>query len=213
MTTETAPRVLIADDHAHTRAGLRMALEAAGFDVCGEAATGRRAVELAQELRPELALLDIQMPDGNGISAAYEITESLPDTVVVMLTYSRDEEDLFGALRAGATGYLLKEMDPDRLGPSLHAALAGEVTFPRSLMSRVVGLFAEPKGRRRQAGGAELTGREQEVAELLREGTSTDAIANRLSMSPTTVRVHISNIVKKLRVGSREEAAELLKRM
>lgn len=201
----------MADDHAHTRAGLRLALEADGFDVCGEAATGRRAVELALELRPEAALLDIHMPDGNGISAAYEITESLPETVVIMLTYSRDDADLFGSLRAGASGYLLKDTDPDRLGPALRAALAGEVTFPRSLMSSVVGAFGRGKGGSQHPGSASLTERESEVAALLREGASTDTIADRLSMSPTTVRVHISNIVKKLRVGSREEAANLLK--
>src|SRR4051794_3176665 len=209
--SEPRVRVLVADDHAHTRAGIRMSLEADGFDVCAEAATGRRAVELAKEHAPDVALLDIQMPDGTGTWAAYEITESLPDTIVVMLTYSREPDDLFGALRAGASGYLLKDTDPDRLGPALRAALAGEVTFPRSLMSRIVEAF-EQAPRRKAASDvtATLTEREQQVAEQLREGASTDAIAAGLSMSPTTVRVHISNIVKKLRVQSREEAARLL---
>lgn len=204
---EPAIRVLVADDHAHTRAGIRMGLEGDGFDVCAEAATGRRAVDLALEHKPDIALLDIQMPDGNGIWAAYEITEALEDTVVVMLTYSRDEADLFAALRAGASGYLLKDTDPERLSPALRAALAGEVTFPRSLMSRVVGSFERPSTGSVAAG---LTDREREVADLLRDGTTTESIAQSLGMSPTTVRVHISNIVKKLRVGSREEAARLL---
>ncbi len=203
-------RVLVADDHAHTRAGIRAALVGDGFDVCAEAATGRRAVELAVEHKPDVALLDIQMPDGTGVWAAYEITEALPGTVVVMLTYSRDEDDLFASLRAGASGYLLKDTDPDRLAPALRAALAGEVTFPRSLMSRVVGAFAGD----RRTGSADLTSgltdREREVADLLRQGAATDAIADALGMSTTTVRVHISNIVKKLRVGSRDEAARLL---
>lgn len=208
---ETPIRVLIADDHAHTRAGIRIALEADGFDVCAEAATGRRAVELAREQHPEVALLDIHMPDGNGIEAAYEITESQPKIVVVMLTYSREDDDLFGALRAGASAYLLKDTDPDRLAPALRAALAGEVTFPRSLMSRIVGTLDE-RGRRGQAADitSGLTDREREVAALLRDGSSTEQIAAALRMSPTTVRVHISNIVKKLRVDSREEAARLL---
>lgn len=210
--TERPVRVLIADDHAHTRAGIRIALEADGFDVCAEAATGRRAVELALEHRPEVALVDIQMPDGTGIWAAYEITEALPETVVVMLTYSRADDDLFASLRAGAVGYLLKDTDPDRLAPTLRAALAGEVTFPRSLMSRIVHAFDRPPPRTASVTDG-LTEREQQVAELLRAGSSTDAIAGNLSMSPTTVRVHISNIVKKLRVSSREEAAEILREM
>jgi DNA-binding NarL/FixJ family response regulator len=215
MPTSTEPRVrvLIADDHAHTRAGIRMALEADGFEVCAEAATGRKAVELAKEYRPEVALLDIQMPDGTGIWAAYEITEELPETVVVMLTYSREDDDLFGSLRAGAVGYLLKDTDPERLAPTLRAALAGEVTFPRSLMSRIVGAFEQPRRRKPVSVTDGLTEREQEVAELLRRGSSTEAIAETLAMAPTTVRVHISNIVKKLRVGSRAEAARLLKGM
>lgn len=206
-------RVVVADDHAHTRSGIRMALEGDGFEVCGEAATGRRAVEVAVEQRPDVALLDIHMPDGTGIWAAYEITEALPETVVVMLTYSREDEDLFGSLRAGAAGYILKDTDPERLAPTLRAALAGEVTFPRSLMSRIVDAFEPPRRRKAASITDGLTEREQQVAELLRAGSSTDAIAESLEMSPTTVRVHISNIVKKLRVDSREEAARLLKDM
>jgi DNA-binding NarL/FixJ family response regulator len=203
-------RVLIADDHAHTRAGIRLALERDGFDVCAEASTGRRAVQLALEHRPAVALLDVHMPDGDGIWAAYEITESLPDTVAVMLTFSREDDDLFGSLRAGAAGYLLKDTDPDRLGPALRAALAGEVTFPRSLMSKVIGAFDERSSRLRPEVTAGLTDREREVAEMLRDGASTDVIAETLGLSATTVRVHISNIVRKLRVGSRAEAAQLL---
>lgn len=210
MQAERAVRVLIADDHAHTRAGIRMALEADGFDVCAEAPTGRRAVDLVREHQPNVALLDIHMPDGSGIWAAYEITEMAPDTVVVMLTYSREDEDLFGSLRAGASAYLLKDTDPDRLAPALRAALAGEVTFPRSLMSRIVHAFDDGATRRRKVTDG-LTEREREVADLLRNGSSTEQIAATLAMSPTTVRVHISNIVKKLRVGSREEAARLLR--
>jgi len=211
MATEPTRRVLIADDHAHTRAGIRMALETAGFDVCADAATGRRALELALEYRPDVALLDIHMPDGSGIWAAYEITDALPDTVVVMLTYSREDEDLFGSLRAGAVGYLLKDTDPDRLVPALMSALAGEVTFPRSLMSRIVDAFESPPEKKAPDITDGLTVREREVAALLRDGAATEAIATSLGMSPTTVRVHIANIVKKLRVDSREAAAQLLK--
>lgn len=206
-------RVLIADDHAYTRAGIRQALETEGFEVVGEVATGRRAVEEALAHKPDIALLDIQMPDGTGTWAAYEITQALPDTAVVMLTYSRTDQDVFDSLRAGACGYLVKDMDPDRLGPALRNVLAGEVVFPRSLMQKVTEHFRGRArgGRRARSSGETLTERETEVANLMCEGASTDEIATRLAMSPVTVRVHISNIVRKLRVTNREEAVELLK--
>lgn len=208
--TDERVRVLIADDHAHTRAGIRVALEAEGFEVCAEASSGKRAVALARETNPTIALLDIHMPDGGGIEAAYEITQHNPATLVVMLTYSREDEDLFGALRAGAAAYLLKDTDPDRLAPALRAALVGEVTFPRSLMTKVVRHFDEP-AQPDATPTSPLTDREREVADRLRTGAGTEAIAAELGMSQTTVRVHISNIVRKLRVGSREEAMQLLR--
>lgn len=203
-------RVLVADDHAYTRAGIRLALEQDGFEVCGEAATGRRAVEEVLATTADIALLDIHMPDGTGVWAAYEITEASPQTAVVMLTYSRDDDDLFSALRAGASGYLLKDMDPDRLGTSLRSILAGEAVFPRSLMTKVAGHFTEPTGQRAEP-AQQLTAREAQVGDMLCTGATTDEIAEQLSMSAVTVRVHISNIVKKLRVANRDEAAELLR--
>ena len=207
--TEAATRVLVADDHAYTRAGIRLALERDGFEVCAEAATGRRALEQAIETRPDIALLDIHMPDGSGVWAAFEISEALPQTLIVMLTYSREDDDVFGSLRAGACGYLLKDMDPDRLGASLRNVVDGEVVFPRSLMNKIVDQFA-PAVDRSAPEQPTLTAREAEVADLLCTGASTDDIAAQLSMSAVTARVHISNIVKKLRVSSREEAVQLL---
>ena len=202
-------RVLIADDHAYTRAGIRLALEDEGFQVCAEASTGRRALEEAIGTQPDIALLDVHMPDGTGVWAAEEITSKLPQTTVVMLTYSRDDEDLVTSLRAGASGYLLKDMDPDRLGVSLRNVLAGEMVLPRSLMTKVVDhVVVEPraKGAAHQA----LTAREVEVADLLCAGYSTEEIADELEMSAVTARVHISNIVKKLGVADRDEAVQLL---
>ncbi len=205
-------RVVVADDHPPTRAGIRESLEADGFEVCAEAATGRGAVESVVATRPDIALLDITMPDGTGIEAAAAISSVLPDTTVIMLTYSRDDRDLFESLKAGAQGYLVKEMDPDQLGAALRGALAGEAALSRSLMATVVEEF-----RRRSEGtvpGRErvprLTEREWEVAELLRAGASTEAIARQLSLAPTTVRVHVMNIVKKLRVEDRSAAVRLL---
>jgi DNA-binding NarL/FixJ family response regulator len=210
--TEPEPlRVVVADDHAPTRAGVKASLETDGFVVVGECASARQAVELATHHRPDVALLDIHMP-GNGIAAARELTATLPECAVVMLTYSRDEDDLFDSLRAGARGYLLKDMDPDRLGAALRGVLSGEAALPRSLMAMVLDEF---RGRQRRRGlvrsnrAGSLTSREWEIFDLLREGLSTEEIAGRLFVSPGTVRVHVSSVMKKLRVGSRDEAIRL----
>jgi DNA-binding NarL/FixJ family response regulator len=201
-------RVLVADDHAPTRAGVRGSLDAEGFEVVGEASNARAVVALAVELRPDVVLMDIHMP-GGGIAAADEISRELPDCAVVMLTYSRDDDDLFDSLRAGARGYLLKDMDPDRLGSALRGVLAGEAALPRSLVSKVLEEF-EGRSRRklfmRAQRPTQLTSREWEIMELLREGLSTEEVATRLFVTPGTVRVHVSSVLKKLRVGDRASA-------
>jgi len=205
-------RVLVADDHAPTRAGVRASLDAEGFDVVGEASNGRKAIELTNELKPDVCLLDIHMP-GGGIAAADEISRSLPDCAVVMLTYSRDDDDLFDSLRAGARGYLLKDMDPDRLGPALHGVLAGEAALPRSLVSRVLEEFQGRSKRKlfiKRQRPTQLTSREWAVMELLREGLSTEEVAGRLFVAPGTVRVHVSSVLKKLRVPDRASAIRVL---
>lgn len=206
-------RVLVADDHAPTRAGVRGSLDAEGFEVVGEAANARQAVEQAMALAPDVCLLDIHMPGGGGIAAAHEISRTLPDCAVVMLTFSRDDDDLFDSLRAGARGYLLKDMDPDRLGPALHGVLAGEAALPRSLVSRVLEEF---QGRTRRKlfvkaqRPTQLTSREWEIMELLRDGLSTEEVAQRLFVAPGTVRVHVSSVLKKLRVPDRASAIRAL---
>ncbi|WP_339571101.1 response regulator [Pseudokineococcus sp. 5B2Z-1] len=130
-------RVVVVDDHAALRGGVRAALEADGFTVVAEGATARRAVELAVEHEPDVLLLDVHMP-GSGVAAAQEVSRRLPGTAVVMLTASQDEEDLLGSLRAGARGFLLKDMDPARLGAALRGVLAGEAALPRALVARVL---------------------------------------------------------------------------
>jgi DNA-binding NarL/FixJ family response regulator len=204
--------VLVADDHLGLRTGTRIALEDGGFMICAEAADGPGAVEAALRERPDVCLIDVVMP-GGGIEAAARIAAALPDTAIVMLTVSDDEEHLFGAIRAGASGYLLKDMDPDRLPAALRGVLAGEAAFPRRLVTRVVEEFSERQRRRvpLPAGGrAELTGREWETLELLRAGNTTSATARRLGISEVTVRRHISEAVRKLRVPDRRAAMELL---
>jgi len=204
--------VVVADDHAPTRTGVRVSLEAQGFRVVAEAASASAAVAAAREHQPEICLLDIHMP-GNGIAAAAEIARELPSVAVVMLTFSREDADLFDALRAGARGYLIKDMDPDRLGPALLGVLAGEAALPRSLVGRVLDEFRTRPGRKLFSAArrpAELTRREWEIMELLRSGLSTEEVAARLFVSPGTVRVHISSVLKKLQVKSRAEALKLL---
>jgi DNA-binding NarL/FixJ family response regulator len=209
--TETLS-VLIADDHPAVRTGVRRALEAGGLNVCAEVANAEDAVEAALRQRPDLCLLDVRMP-GGGIWAAKEIREHLDDTIIVMLTVCSDEDELFEALRAGASGYLLKDMDPGRLPALLRAAVLGEAPLPPNLVARLIDEF-RTRGRRRFVGlserhSIELTTREFEVLELLRNGLSTADIAERLFISRITVKRHISSVMKKLDVPSRDEAVRL----
>jgi DNA-binding NarL/FixJ family response regulator len=205
--------VLLADDHPPTRAAVRGALEEDGFEVCAEVGDASAAVAAAVAERPQVCLLDIRMP-GNGIAAAAEISARLPETSIVMLTVSRDDGDLFDALRAGASGYLLKDVDPDRLPDALRGVLAGEAALPGSLVARLVDEFRERGPRRRlpllrEERGAELTSREWEVLEFLRRGLTTGEIAERLFISQVTVRTHVASILRKLRVPDRKAAIKL----
>jgi len=157
--------------------------------------------------------MDIAIP-GGGIPATREITRRQPETAVVMLTASTDRQDLIDSIRAGAAGYLLKDMDPERLSLALRGVLAGETAIPRQLMAQLI-QDLQTHGRRRTVvgkdGRAELTGREFEVLELLCDELTTAAIAERLSISAVTVRRHSSEIVRKLGVGDRDEAIALVK--
>ena len=201
-------RVLIADDHVPTRDDIRRALEAdARFAVCAEAGDAPLAIEAAVRESPELCILDVHMP-GGGVAAAWEISSRLPRTKIVMLTVSSDDADLFASLRAGASGYLLKDMDPDELPNALGDVLNGEAALPPSLVARVIGEFRDRSPRRRAVlphdGYETLTSREWQVLDLLRQGLSTAAIARRLVLSPVTVRSHVNNILRKVRAPSRE---------
>jgi DNA-binding NarL/FixJ family response regulator len=207
--TETT--VLIADDHPPTRAAIRAALDGHGFDVCAECADAESAIDAATRLRPEVCLLDIRMP-GSGIAAAARIASRLPDSSIVMLTVSHDEADFFDALRVGATGYLLKDTDPRQLPALVRRVIHGEGVLSPSLVVRLIEEFRE-RGRRRRitvggGQGVELTSREWEVLDLLRQGLSTSEIAGRLFIAPVTVRTHVSAILRKLRVSDRDAALQ-----
>jgi DNA-binding NarL/FixJ family response regulator len=189
-----------------------MALEREGIEVCAAVANARDAVEAALRERPDVCLLDVRMP-GGGTSAAAGITSKLPGTVVLMLTVSRDEEDLFDSLRQGASGYLLKDMEPTGLPRAVRAAFAGEGALPRTLVARLIEEF-RGGGRVRKLpvqlrGRPALTPREWEVLDLLCEGAGTAEIARRLFLSRVTVRRHVSNILGKLGASSRGEATRL----
>jgi DNA-binding NarL/FixJ family response regulator len=217
MSSDGRPRqalatVLVASAQAATRAGLVRSLEGEGFSIVGASSDADEAIERALRCRPDVCLLDTRMP-GSGIRAAREISERLPGSAVVMLATSESDADLFDGLRAGASGYLLMDTDPRRLPHALRGVLAGEAAIPRRLVARLVEEFRS-QGRRRRlahgAGRAELTGREWEVLELVRDGLTTREAAARLFVSPVTVRRHLSAITSKLAVADRAAAVRLL---
>jgi len=208
----TPIRLVMADDNARIRSQVRAALEAGGCEVLAEGASAEEAVELALRHRPDVVLLDIHMP-GNGIQAAQQISRSLPQTAIVMLTRSKEDDDLFDSLRAGASGYLLKGADPATLADSLRGVLIGEAAMPPHLVTRIMQEFRGPSRRRflrKSAAADKLSSREWEVMEMLSQGHSTEEVASRLFVSPTTVRVHVSSVLRKLRVKDRESAFRLL---
>jgi DNA-binding NarL/FixJ family response regulator len=205
--------VLIADDNARMRAIVRDALEAdGGFVVCGEAADADGAVAVTEAESPDVCLVDINMP-GGGIAAVGRITAARPATRTIVLTVSRQDNDLFDALRAGADGYLLKGSDEMLIAESIRRVVAGEATLPGTLVARLVEEFRDREARRvpiANGQSARLTGREWDVLELLREGLTTAEMANRLYVSQTTVRSHVAAVLRKLRVPDRDAAIRLL---
>jgi len=207
-------RVLVADDHPPTRALVREALEGHGFVVVAEAGDATAAVAAARRERPDICLLDVRMP-GGGIRATIEIVSAVPDTTVVIYTVSQTDADLFDALRAGASGYLLKYTDPARLPIALQGVLRGEAALPRTLVARLIEEFRQRERRRRLPlrgrRGVDLTSREWEVLELMRQGLTTAQMAERLYVSQVTIRTHISSILRKLGVPDRAAAIRLLK--
>jgi DNA-binding NarL/FixJ family response regulator len=208
-------RVLIADDHAPTREDVRRALEGdERFSICAVVADAVEAVQAALRERPDVCLLDIWMP-GSGLAAVWEIESRLPQVKIVMLTVSEEDTDIFAALRAGAHGYLLKTMNLKRLPDALHGVCFGEAAMPRALVTRVLEQFHERGPRWRSLAAAEtgerLTSREWEVLELLAQRRSTAEIAQRLVLSASAVRAHITSIVRKLAVADRAAAAELFR--
>jgi DNA-binding NarL/FixJ family response regulator len=203
-------RVLIADDHAPTRDDVRRALTKGGIEVCAEAADAAHAVQRALDTKPDICLLDLRMP-GGGVAAAWEIAARLPTTKIVVLTVSDDDSSLFGALRAGAVGYLVKDIDLSILPKELRDVADGKAAIPRSLVARMVKQFHATDPRFRTTTvvgelGVRLTSREWDVLAGLADGLSTREIGRRLQLKQSGVRAHISAVVRKLGVKDREEA-------
>jgi DNA-binding NarL/FixJ family response regulator len=200
-------RVLIADDHGIVREGLRAVLgPEPGMEVVGEAATGKVVVERAAELRPDVILMDIQMPQINGIEATRRIVEANPDVGVVVLTMFEDDDSVFSAMRAGARGYVLKGAPPSQILKVLRAVAGGEAYFGPEIARRLMSFFSQPTPASPAETFPELTSREVEILDLIAQGHSNAKIAARLFVSPKTVGNHISHIFTKLQVADRSHA-------
>jgi len=202
-----ATRILIADDHALFRYGLKALLaRAEGFEVVGEAASGEEAVKKTAQVRPQIVLMDIQMPQMNGIEATRRVVEHNPAIGVVMLTMFGDDDSVFAAMRAGARGYVLKGADAEEVLKVVRAVGKGEAHFGPEIAKRLMGFFSAPKASPPLEAFPELTAREAEVLDLIARGRGNAEIARQLYVSPKTVRNHISNIFTKLQVADRAHA-------
>ncbi len=211
-------RVLIADDHALFRDGLASLLGAWGHDVVGQAADGEEAVDRARALRPDLVLMDVRMPRCTGLEATRRLAGEMPGTAIVILTASEDEDDLFEAIKAGARGYVLKDVEAPALRAMIEGVARGEAAISPITAARILTELARPSvpgaggggggGRAGAAGGPDaLTEREREVLELVVAGLRNKEIAATLGISENTAKYHLRNILDKLHAESRTEVA------
>lgn len=200
-------RILVADDHALFRSGLRALFGSVpDTEVAGEAADGEEAVAKTAELRPDVVLMDIQMPGINGIEATRRIAESIPGVGVVVVTMFKDDDSVFAAMRAGARGYVLKGADQDEILRVIRAVAGGEALFGKEIAERLMTFFSATQKADPAVAFPELTAREREVLDLIARGLGNAEISTRLYLSPKTVRNHISNIFTKLQVADRAQA-------
>ena len=207
MSVSTTPtiRVMLVDDHAMVRRGLATFIKVFDdLELAGEAASGEAAIQLCAQLAPDVVLMDIVMPEMDGVTATRAIRQQFPEVQVVALTSFKDKGLVQDALQAGAIGYLLKDVSADTLAEAIRAAYAGRATFsPEAAQALALAANQPP------APGRDLTARERDVLALLVEGLSNTQIADRLVVSPSTIKSHVSHILAKLGVASRTEAAAL----
>ena len=207
---EDAVRVLIVDDHALFRRGLQMVLEnEADIDVVGEAGDGHEAIVQAEKTTPDVVLMDVRMPKRSGIEATRAIKDVLPSVKILMLTISDEEADLYEAIKAGASGYLLKEISIDEVANAVRSVQAGQSLISPSMASKLLTEFAamvKRRDERNQVPGPRLTERELEVLKLVAKGMNNRDIGAELFISENTVKNHVRNILEKLHLHSRMEA-------
>ena len=206
MTEGNEPiRVLLVDDHAVVREGLRSYLELeATLDIVGEASNGKEALRRARELRPDVVLMDLVMPEMDGVEATRSIREQVPNARVIVLTSFIEEEKVHAALHAGAAGYLLKDAEADEVANAIRAAHRGEVHLDPAVAKRLMQSLRSPKP---QDAAEPLTDREREVLVLVAQGRANKEIGRQLGISERTARTHVSNILGKLGLASRTQAA------
>jgi DNA-binding NarL/FixJ family response regulator len=204
-------RVMLVDDHALVRAAVAQAIAAPDVEMVAQAATAEEALELAPRVRPDVLLVDIDLPGMDGIRLVRELAPRLPDTRIVMLTVSSSDRDLEEAMRYGASGYLTKDLTPDALLRAVRSAHSGELAMTRGMAGRLVRRLLESGRRPRiagdDAGFASLSAREREVLRLLSEGLTDREMAESLTISQRTVETHVSSILHKLGARNRAEAA------
>lgn len=204
MTTDI--RVVVADDHPIVRQGLTALLDSlAGFEVVGVAANGRDAVKEVVLTKPDVAVLDLQMPDLDGFAATREIAKVAPSVAVLVLTMFSDDDSVFAAMRAGARGYLVKGAEQEEISRAIRAVAAGEAIFGPGVAQRMLDFFAAPPAAAPPP-FPELTARERDILDLLAGGRSNAAIAHRLGVAPKTVANNVSSIFAKLQVADRAQA-------